>query len=77
MPLAWTAIYLMNIVNGANSIERESSVEKQDPERTASLGKLPLVRIISIPGTQANFLQIIEFGLVQVYVSHFNCEVLE
>ncbi|XP_064604400.1 dedicator of cytokinesis protein 7-like isoform X2 [Liolophura sinensis] len=39
MPLAWTAIYLMNIVNGANSIERESSVEKQDPERTASLDR--------------------------------------
>lgn len=45
MPFAWTAIYLMNIVTGGGSMERETSVEKtmdaaQDTgSRAASLGK--------------------------------------
>ena len=43
MPFAWTAIYLMNIVTGASSMERESSVDKfvqdQDLSRTSSLGR--------------------------------------
>ena len=42
MPFAWTAIYLMNIVTGAN-YERETSVESLKSEsemtRVASLGK--------------------------------------
>ena len=42
MPFAWTAIYLMNIVTGAN-YERETSVESLKSEsemtRAASLGK--------------------------------------
>ena len=43
MPFAWTAIYLMNIVTGAN-YERETSVESLKSEsemtRAASLGEL-------------------------------------
>lgn len=44
MPFAWTAIYLMNIVNGAHSYERETSVdsirsESEMTTRAASLGK--------------------------------------
>ena len=43
MPFAWTAIYLMNIVNGAHSYEREASVdsirsESEMTTRAASLG---------------------------------------
>lgn len=46
MPFAWTAIYLMNIVTGGGSMERETSVEKtmdaaQDTgSRAASLGEI-------------------------------------
>jgi hypothetical protein len=47
MPFAWTAIYLMNIVTGASSMERESSVDKfsqdQDLSRTSSLGEFYVV----------------------------------
>lgn len=42
MPFAWTAIYLMNIVNGAHSYERETSVDsirsESEMTRAASLG---------------------------------------
>lgn len=45
MPFAWTAIYLMNIVTGGGSMERETSVEKTmdalqetNTSRAASLG---------------------------------------
>ncbi|XP_052274365.1 dedicator of cytokinesis protein 7-like isoform X2 [Dreissena polymorpha] len=43
MPFAWTAIYLMNIVNGAHSMEREASVDSMRSEsemsRAASLDR--------------------------------------
>ncbi|XP_052826042.1 dedicator of cytokinesis protein 7 isoform X2 [Octopus bimaculoides] len=43
MPFAWTAIYLMNVISGAGSLERDSSMssEKSEPEmsRTASLDR--------------------------------------
>jgi hypothetical protein len=46
MPFAWTFIYLMNIVTGSGSMERETSVEKtidasqETGSRAASLGNL-------------------------------------
>ena len=48
MPFAWTAIYLMNIVTGGGSMERETSVEKtmdvpDTGSRAASLGMCDLV----------------------------------
>ena len=52
MPFAWTAIYLMNIITGAGSLERDSSMssasEKSEPEmsRTASLGRFLFVLYI-------------------------------
>ncbi|XP_053393820.1 dedicator of cytokinesis protein 7-like isoform X3 [Mercenaria mercenaria] len=43
MPFAWTAIYLMNIVNGAHSYERETSVDsirsESEMTRAASLDR--------------------------------------
>jgi hypothetical protein len=29
MPFAWTAIYVMNIINGVNSLERDSGSDKE------------------------------------------------
>lgn len=56
MPFAWTAIYLMNIVTGAGSMERESSVDKfsqdQDMSRTSSLDRRSSS---SIPGQYESF----------------------
>lgn len=37
MPFAWTAIYLMNVVSGTNSLERDSSSDK-DSTGSNSLG---------------------------------------
>lgn len=37
MPFAWTAIYLMNIVNGVSSLDRDSILEKES-SGTNSLG---------------------------------------
>ncbi|XP_052102074.1 dedicator of cytokinesis protein 7-like [Mytilus californianus] len=54
MPFAWTAIYLMNIVTGASSMERESSVDKfdQDLSRTSSLDRRSSS---SLPGQYDSF----------------------
>jgi hypothetical protein len=38
MPLAWTAIYVMNIINGVNSLERDSGSDKESTGSN-SLGK--------------------------------------
>ncbi|CAG2067653.1 unnamed protein product, partial [Timema podura] len=38
MPFAWTAIYIMNIINGVNSLERESGSDKESGGSN-SLGK--------------------------------------
>ncbi|XP_069126839.1 dedicator of cytokinesis protein 7-like isoform X2 [Argopecten irradians] len=53
MPFAWTAIYLMNIVSGAGSLEREASVDKIDTDtyRTASLDR----RSSGVPGQYDSF----------------------
>jgi hypothetical protein len=39
MPFAWTAIYVMNIINGVNSLERDSGSDKESTGSN-SLGKL-------------------------------------
>lgn len=38
MPFAWTAIYVMNIINGVNSLERDSGSDKESTGSN-SLGK--------------------------------------
>jgi hypothetical protein len=38
MPFAWTAIYVMNIINGINSLERDSGSDKESTGSN-SLGK--------------------------------------
>jgi hypothetical protein len=38
MPFAWTAIYVMNIINGVNSLERDSGSDRESTGSN-SLGK--------------------------------------
>jgi hypothetical protein len=42
MPFAWTAIYVMNIINGVNSLERDSGSDKESTGSN-SLGELVCV----------------------------------
>nr|CAD7401942.1 unnamed protein product [Timema cristinae] len=46
MPFAWTAIYIMNIINGVNSLERESGSDKESGgSNSLGIGKVELEEV--------------------------------
>lgn len=36
MPFAWTAVYLMNIISGSNSLDRDSSISSDKESVTST-----------------------------------------